>query len=284
MSVPCLAIWAVLAAGCAGCVPLRYADCGNGTIRLDDDPSHCGRCHASCPEGVPCVRGRCAIPEGATVCGEPDEAGDPGAAPRWRRPEDSGCGAPARSYREPRPPVRCRVIDPARDPAHCGVCGNACPAGATCVDGDCACKPGRTRCLVARSDNPWSGDGSANEPPDPELEPWRWDDPATLDRFERRCVDPATDAAHCGGCNRTCPAAAECVDGECRCGDGRTFCPRETAPWETLEPPDAAGVCLDLTTSQASCGACGNACADNERCVDGRCVPCCEEPAAPGPP
>lgn len=278
MTAARLVLGAALLATLGSCVPIRYADCGGGTVRPADDPNHCGGCHVSCPEGVACVAGRCAVPEGATLCGDRLEPADPASEPRWRRPEDAGCRTDDRTYGERRDPVRCRVADLSSDPAHCGACGNACPPDASCVDGGCTCEPGRTRCLVPLPDDAGTGDEPAGESPDPELEPWFWNDPATLGRFDRRCLDTATDPTHCGGCNRTCPAAAECVDGECRCGDGRTFCPRETAPWEALDPPGAAGVCLDLATSQAACGACGVPCGGNERCVDGRCAPCCPTP------
>jgi hypothetical protein len=276
VSLARLAAWVVLSALGAGCVPVRYADCGGGTVQLVDDPQHCDGCHVSCPEGVPCVDGRCAVPEGATVCRDWD---DPeGEAPPWHRPEEATCGTGDPTFAREFGQVRCRLADLTADPAHCGACGNACPPDATCVDGGCTCGEERMRCLVPREDDESYRDGEP--PPDLALEPWRWDDPSLADRFERRCVDPATDAAHCGGCNRACPATAECVDGACRCGEGSTFCPRETVPWEAVDPPEAVGVCLDLATSQASCGACGTACASAERCVDGCCVPCCAYPSA----
>jgi hypothetical protein len=61
--------------------------------------------------------------------------------------------------------------------------GTPCGAGLECVGGACAevCAPGLVRCGA-------------------------------------RCVDPAADAAHCGGCGQACDADAACDDGTCRAG------------------------------------------------------------------
>ena len=129
-----IALTALLAAT-GSCVPVRYADCGSGTVRPADDPNHCGGCHVSCPEGVSCVGGRCAIPAGATVCrdGEAPE----GAPPPWRRPEEAACGTGDPTFTQEFGPLRCRVADLASDPLHCGACGHACASDERCVDGGC---------------------------------------------------------------------------------------------------------------------------------------------------
>jgi len=72
-------ILAALLAATGSCVPVRYADCGSGTVRLADDPNHCGGCHVSCPEEAPCVAGRCALPERVPV--RPDRDDPEGEAP-----------------------------------------------------------------------------------------------------------------------------------------------------------------------------------------------------------
>ena len=59
------------------------------------------------------------------------------------------------------------------------------------------------------------------------------------------CVDPSSDAAHCGRCENACPANETCQQGTCAaCPSGRSFC---------------AGICCP---SGQACGS------------DGRCAPC----------
>lgn len=72
----------------------------------------------------------------------------------------------------------------------------------------------------------------------------------------RSCGDDGCGGS-CGACSggRTCSGAGACV-----CPAGRTYC---------------GGTCVDVTTSAAHCGACGNACASGERCVGGSCTSSC---------
>lgn len=71
------------------------------------------------------------------------------------------------------------------------------------------------------------------------------------------CVQTATDAAHCGGCGRTCDGEDPCRDGVCGCPEGRTGCGR---------------VCRDLERDPLHCGRCGVECATGERCAAGACA------------
>jgi hypothetical protein len=74
-------------------------------------------------------------------------------------------------------------VDTQSDGKNCGKCGNACPAGQSCVKGACLlpCDAGLAAC------------GSA-------------------------CVDTQTDLANCGKCQNACPgaAAATCAAGACK--------------------------------------------------------------------
>lgn len=119
------------------CVPVRYADCGAGIVRLADDSTHCGGCHFCCPEGVPCVEGVCVVPEGATVCSETvDESGFVESGDGRGIVNSCEADDPSSSRRET--VVRSRVVDLRSDPRHCGACDNVCPDGSDCQDGRCA--------------------------------------------------------------------------------------------------------------------------------------------------
>lgn len=64
-----------------------------------------------------------------------------------------------------------------------------------------------------------------------------------------QCVDPLSDAAHCGGCNTTC-GEGTCDAGSCQpaeCGEGLTWC-------------DASLSCADLMNDRENCGQCGRDC------------------------
>lgn len=67
----------------------------------------------------------------------------------------------------------------ATDTAHCGTCGNACPAGGSCNAGTCACPAEQTQC------------GSA-------------------------CVSLGT-TANCTTCGDVCATGASCATGSCQC-------------------------------------------------------------------
>jgi hypothetical protein len=75
------------------------------------------------------------------------------------------------------------------------------------------------------------------------------------------CVDLARDAAHCGACDRACPAGAPCAGGVCGavapCGLPRVQC---------------GTACVDPLTDPSHCGRCGRACATGQLCVATVCV------------
>jgi len=146
----------------------------------------------------------------------------------------------------------CAVLQ--SDAAHCGVCGNACPAGNTCVGGACRCGDGfQTRCGEA-------------------------------------CVSLSGDRSNCGACGRVCFGGADCVEGRCQCAPGFVFhvdrchanggsglfcsgCPRG---WGCVGGQCSCsafceGGCPDYTSDPSHCGGCGNACAAGTPCVAGRC-------------
>ncbi|MDX2008599.1 MAG: MopE-related protein [Myxococcaceae bacterium] len=117
------------------------------------------------------------------------------------------------------------------DPANCGACGAVCSAPgvatATCVASQCqvaTCAAGRANCNGAFSDG---------------------------------CeVDTTSSVGHCGACGVTCSvpfATAACVASQCAvgtCNADRANCNGQVAD----------GCEVDLRSTTAHCGACGNAC------------------------
>ncbi|MEQ9081610.1 MAG: hypothetical protein RLP09_47530 [Sandaracinaceae bacterium] len=121
--------------------------------------------------------------------------------------------------------------------ATCGGCGVACAEGELCDTSGggavCSAECGGTIC----------GDG---------------------------CVDPASDARHCGGCDRACDdtnaTGVTCVTGACvldGCAAGFEDCNGDPSDGCEARPSEDA----------AHCGACGNACEGGVACVSGRCDP-----------
>lgn len=122
------------------------------------------------------------------------------------------------------------------DNDNCGACGVRCPgsndttvesvlhADWRCGSGACqmSCKQGFSDC------NGSPGDGCE--------------------------VNTKCDPNNCGGCGIHCAAGVDCISGHCGCAHGLTQC----------EPPSCSMydmfVCKDLSTDDANCGACGNAC------------------------
>jgi hypothetical protein len=95
-----------------------------------------------------------------------------------------------------------------------------------------------------------------------------------LSLCEGECVDSASDARHCGGCDNACPGSQVCRAGGCTelergngggsggaggvaCDDGLTDC---------------GGRCVDLDREADHCGACGAACLPNQTCAGGECA------------
>ena len=76
------------------------------------------------------------------------------------------------------------------------------------------------------------------------------------------CVDPETDARHCGACNNACGDGEVCHDGSCE-----TSCPGDQTVCD--------GGCFDLDLSPRHCGSCGTECDDGQVCSAGSCETSC---------
>ncbi len=121
-----------------------------------------------------------------------------------------------------------------------------------------------------------------------------------------RCVNLQEDAAHCGACDKSCPAQQSCQSGQCKpiCPDEHTLC-NESCAMLSQDPlhcgacgkicpegqicaegkclcplglADCEGVCTDTFAHGKHCGACGQACPAGQVCSEGRCVGSCPEP------
>ena len=181
------------------------SDCGNGcTVNLLKDSLNCGSCGNACPAGSGCVAGRCR--PGVTEC--------------TRGKTDCGSGCTADLMTDPRNcgicgfncsdaygsfgmtceagdcecedgllqcPPAFHCSDPLTDNAHCGSCGNICPAGSSCTNGICTCPPGI----------------DTNGQQYPRISCYG------------TCVNPTEDEKNCGKCGVTCAAEEICYKGEC---------------------------------------------------------------------
>jgi hypothetical protein len=195
-------------------------DAGNGCeAELSANPMNCGACGRGCTAGVNAST-RCAAGACVAECnaGYGDCDGD--AA--------NGC-----------------ETELGRSAAHCGACGQACPAGpnavATCTMAMCgvSCESGFSDC-----------DGDARNGCE---------------------VFVATSAAHCGGCGIRCAvdhANAACMGARCVVASCETG-------WADCDGAAADGCEVDLNAESANCGACGRRCEAGTACSAGSCASVC---------
>ena len=194
-------------------------------VNLLTDNANCGACGNVCPE-FPLLSMRTRCVDGACKRECSDGAADCNGL------VDDGC-----------------EVALLRDPANCGACGKACPAGVKCIDGSCGCPAGMTDC------------GSAD------------------------CRNTSSDDDNCGACGHECPSTGDepppppnmrygCRDGEC----GRLLC---MGSWADCNGDLADGCEVDLAADKDNCGACAKACASGQTCIaSGMAPPACG--CAPG--
>lgn len=77
------------------------------------------------------------------------------------------------------------------------------------------------------------------------------------------CVNPLTNAQHCGGCDTGCPGTA-CVAGQCT-----STC---VLPYLNCDQNVVNGCEVNAATDPENCGNCGAACSFDSTCVQGKCV------------
>lgn len=130
------------------------------------------------------------------------------------------------------PTYKC-AVDLAKDPEHCGACGNEClkyePIHMT------------SRCIAGKCEL------ECYSPPRPVVH-------GGVPTDYRNCngllddgceVDLLANAQNCGACGQACAPGERCFDGRCGCQPGLTDC---------------NGQCVDLTGNDFNCGQCGKAC------------------------
>ncbi|MEZ4394476.1 MAG: MXAN_6577-like cysteine-rich protein [Polyangiales bacterium] len=164
-------------------------------------------------------------------------------------------------------------VDLQANPNHCGVCGNACTAGQSCVSGACSammrgCADGETDCggLCVNTTNDAQNCGACGSAcgAGQSCVGGACMAPATCPSGQTdcggACVDTNSDNQNCGRCGGVCGAGEACNSGACMatttCPGGQTAC---------------AGVCVDTATDVGNCGACGAACMAGESCASGSC-------------
>ncbi|HEX5657576.1 MAG TPA: hypothetical protein VFX59_10295 [Polyangiales bacterium] len=162
-------------------------------------------------------------------------------------------------------------VDQQTDNNNCGGCGQFCDTGESCVNGACTCAATSTMC---------SGQIDS-------------------------CSDTTKSEAHCGACGNSCAAGQggvfeACISGACAaCGSENEPCCDNGG--FTIIPTCAQGLtceggagavgskctcaagstkcgdaCVDLKTSNANCGECGNACEGGESCLSADGVASCQ--------
>ena len=159
------------------------------------------------------------------------------------------------------------------DDANCGVCGNVCATGSTCVSGKCSCAndtlvPCPGGCVDILVDYKNCGAcGVLCAAHQLCLAGTCTCDPGLV-ACNGQCVDTQADPANCGGCGMTCPGGV-CAGGACVgiCPAGTTNC---------------QGACLtdpQLQNDVVHCGGCATSCASNQLCIQGACQNAYSAPA-----
>jgi Stigma-specific protein, Stig1 len=176
-------------------------------------------------------------------------------------------------------------VNTSTDRYNCGSCGNACPTGEICRNGQCTvrtvqkrtCSAGLTLCNLVTCVNTSSDtkncgscghvcpntqvctDGQCRVP----VKALVTQDPCLYQGKTNcwgTCIDTAgSDNNNCGGCGWVCPGGLTCDHGECvmECPDGQIDCQYN---------------CYDPMTDPDNCGTCGNSCGQGQTCCSGTCT------------
>ncbi|MBI4703542.1 MAG: hypothetical protein HY744_20720 [Deltaproteobacteria bacterium] len=160
---------------------------------------------------------------------------------------------------------KCVAVD--LDPSNCGSCGNACPEGQVCSQGQCTidCLGGTTKCsgkcVDTGIDKQHCG-ACDNACGSSELCSAGKCAVVCLGGTTEcagGCVDTTVDPEHCGACDKACTGGEVCSAGKCAvaCSGGSTQC---------------GVLCVDTQLDPKNCGGCDNACGSGEVCFAGACT------------
>ena len=235
----------------------------------------CGHLGVQCSVGQSCDQGECKCPEGLVksedgstcltpyspeTCGITEDDVENGVAPRVCDTEKELCDGQTcqcrQGYQSCDGGESC--IDVLINNDHCGVCNNPCDENADCINGQCICKDGFSRCDTEGCDDKkkceessqvqhCGAKGSANDP-DENCDNWRGKVCAENNKcrlidnvyqcvcpekfliFDDVCIDPEKSVQHCGaktdynGIDCTVNGyETQCVAGNCVCSTGLTF-------------------------------------------------------------
>ncbi|HUB06982.1 MAG TPA: hypothetical protein VMB50_08275 [Myxococcales bacterium] len=258
--------------------------CGGSCTLPQADDQNCGACGVVCPIGYHCRSGlstTCAgasgglsctgqnvtCPQGygcvevgffflsSAGCLPRDCSGRANGEPCTNGPYALGscCGGSCVSVRE--------------DPANCGGCGFACPAGVACQDATCVppdtCSPPCAAGQICASGLCVTSLCNSLTCAAPDGQPGSC--------CGLGCLDLKTDPQNCGGCGQACPSGEACQGGACQ---GDACSDADEGLYCAL--PDATqaccgNACVDVTSDPANCGGCGSACLPGQACNEGLC-------------
>jgi len=253
--------------------------CGSVCTNAATDVAHCGGCGNACAPGETCTLGICECPNPKTTCGggagcttdvtfqtDVDNCGACGDQCVGATSCTGGaCDCPAGE-------MLCNTLECANLATsldHCGACGNNCDPAATCTDtgggADCLCPDGTIRdggrCRVVQRDPLHCGAVGNNCNPDEYCVTGSctcrsgW----TRNLADTACLNLQTDPNNCGTEGMNCMGATPaCNNGSCAGGCDAAL-------------TDCTDSCVDTATNIEHCGGCGNACGENEMCIQGNC-------------
>jgi hypothetical protein len=150
-----------------------------------------------------------------------------------------------------------KCTDTATDYENCGFCGVVCPSNMVCAQSQCVC-----------------------DAMNPDYCPQQND-----------CRNLQKDVNNCGRCGSVCMPGVGCTDGACDCPnpgntpqncqctecDTNEICaPANGKLCQACEPYETrcGNLCREIKTDRFNCGACGNACADDQICENSACKAC----------